>query len=182
MSHSREDALELMHEFIESESLRAHCYAVEAVMRAYAKKYGEDEEQWAICGLLHDFDYEKFPDKHPMHGSEILKEKGYDEEIIQAILGHAEYSGVARESQMAKTLFGVDELCGFIVACGKVRPEGLTGLKPKSVKKRLKTKAFAAKVNREEIAKGIEELGVDETEHIAFVIEALQGVSKELGF
>jgi putative nucleotidyltransferase with HDIG domain len=182
MAHSREDALSLVHEFVDSVSLRKHCYAVESAMRSYAKKYGEDEETWAICGLLHDFDYEYSPDEHPMKGSEILKEKEYSDEIIQAILGHAVYSGVKRESQMAKCLFAVDELCGFIVACALVRPEGLVGLKPKSVKKRLKTKAFAAKVNREEIAQGTEELGVDQDEHIAFVIDSLQGISKELGF
>jgi putative nucleotidyltransferase with HDIG domain len=182
MNKSRDDALQLLHEFIESESLRRHCYCVEASMRAYAKKYNQDPELWGVCGLLHDFDYEKFPDKHPFHGVEILKEKNYPDEIIQAILGHATYSGVSRESNMAKCLFAVDELCGFIVACALVRPEKLNGLKPKSVKKRLKAKAFAAAVNREEIRQGIEELGVDQDEHIELVIEALQGISKELGF
>ncbi|MBI2050481.1 MAG: HDIG domain-containing protein [Parcubacteria group bacterium] len=178
---SRDDALKLLHEHVGSDSLRTHCLAVEAAMAAYAQKYGEDPELWGICGLIHDFDYEKHPDKHPFFGVELLKEKGYPDEIIQAILGHAVYSGVERKSYMAKCLFAVDELCGFIVACALVRPERLNGLTPKSVKKRLKTKAFAAKVNREEITQGIQELGVSEDEHIAFVIRALQGVSNELG-
>jgi putative nucleotidyltransferase with HDIG domain len=179
---TRDDTLQLLHEYVESESLLRHCYAVEAVMRSYAEKYKEDPELWGIAGLIHDFDYEKFPDKHPFKGVEILQEKGYADEIIQAILGHAVYSGVPRESQMAKCLFSVDELCGFIMACALIRPEKLNGLKPKSVKKRLKTKAFAAKVNRDEIEQGIQELGVDKDEHITFVIESLQGISKELGF
>ena len=182
MKPTLNNAQELLDKYIKSESLKNHCLAVSSAMRAYAKKYNEDEEQWQVCGLLHDFDYEKFPDEHPFKGVEILKEAGYPQDIIDAILGHAVYSGVARETQMAKCLFAVDELCGFIVACAKVRPENLQGMKPKSVKKKLKVKSFASKVNRDEIEQGIEELGIDKDEHIAFVIEALQGIEKELGF
>jgi len=171
----------LLREYVSSESLRRHCKAVSAAMSAYAKKYSEDKDLWEAVGLLHDFDYEKYPDEHPFKGVEILKGMGYSQDVLDAILGHAVYSGVARESKMAKCLFAVDELCGFIVACALVRPERLQGLAPKSVKKRLKAKAFAAKINRDEIAQGIEELGVDGDEHIAFVISALQGISGELG-
>lgn len=145
-------------------------------MRACAKKHGEDAELWGACGLLHDMDYEAYPDKHPFVGVEILRGEGYPEEIIQAILGHATYSGVARESAMAKCLFAVDELAGFIVACALVRPGGFFGMEPKSVKKKLKNKAFAAKVNREEITQAIAELGVDADEHIALVIAAIADV------
>jgi len=182
MNITKNNALELLNKYVESESLKNHCKAVSVAMRAYAKKYNEDEEQWQVCGLLHDFDYEKFPDEHPFKGVEILKEKDYPNDIIQAILGHAVYSEVARETQMAKCLFAVDELSGFIVACAKVRPENLQGMKPKSVKKKLKVKSFASKVNRDEIEQGIEELGIDKDEHIAFLIESLQGIEKELGF
>ena len=182
MNITKNNALELLNKYVESESLKNHCKAVSVAMRAYAKKYNEDEEQWQVCGLLHDFDYEKFPDEHPFKGVEILKEKDYPNAIIQAILGHAVYSEVARETQMAKCLFAVDELSGFIVACAKVRPENLQGMKPKSVKKKLKVKSFASKVNRDEIEQGIEELGIDKDEHIAFLIESLQGIEKELGF
>lgn len=151
-------------------------------MRAYAEQYGQEVELWGMTGLLHDMDYEKFPDKHPFYEVEIFREQGYPEEMIQAILGHALFSGVARESQMAKCLFAVDELCGFIMACAYVRPTKLEGLEPKSVKKRLKEKSFAAKVNREEIAQGMAELGVPEDEHMALVIRAMQGIAPELGF
>lgn len=171
-----------MRQHVEAESLRKHCLAVEAAMGAYAKKYGEDTELWRITGLLHDFDYEQWPEKHPFQGVEILREKNYPPEIIQAILGHAVYSGVARETQMAKCLFAVDELCGFVMACAYVRPTRLEGLEPKSVKKRLKEKSFAAKINREEISQGITELGAGEDEHIALVIAAMQGIAKDLGF
>lgn len=178
---TRNNALQLLHRYVESESLRKHCYAVEAAMRSYAQAHGEDEELWGITGLLHDLDYEKYPEKHPFRGVEILQEQGYSEEMTQAILGHATYSGVARDSQMAKCLFAVDELCGFIVACALVRPEKLKGLAPSSVKKRLKMKAFAAKVNRQDIALGIQELAIDEDKHIARVIEALQNAAEALG-
>lgn len=186
---TRENAWKLLTEYTESESLRGHCLAVEAAMRAYAKHFGEDEELWGIAGLLHDFDYEKFPNpnhfpdkEHPYEGSKILCEKGYPEEMITAILGHAVYSGVARETLMAKTLFAVDELCGFVVAVARVRPTHFEGMKPKSVKKNLKDKRFAAKVSREEIEQGIQELGVDKDEHIQRVIDALGGVSSQFGF
>ena len=181
MKPTKNNAQEILDEYIESESLKKHCLAVSATMAAYAKKYGEDEDQWEICGLLHDFDYEKYPDEHPSKGVEILKGLDYPDDIIQAILGHAVYSGVKRETQMAKCLFAVDELCGFIMACAKVRPEKLQAMLPKSVKKKLKVKSFAAQINRDEIEQGIEELGVDKDEHIAFVIQALQEVSDELG-
>ncbi len=158
-------------------------------MRAYAKKYGGDVEEWGICGLLHDFDYEKFPEPnaeaktgHPFEGVRHLQSLNYPDTIIQAILGHALYSGVERESQMAKCLFAVDELCGFVVACAYMRPDKLMGLEVKSVKKKLKDKSFAAKVSREDIALGVKELGILEDEHINFVIEALRGISGALGF
>jgi putative nucleotidyltransferase with HDIG domain len=182
MEIKREQALALLVEYVPSVSLQNHCKAVEAAMSAYAKKYNEEEELWRVCGLLHDFDYEKFPDEHPFKGVEILKEKGYPDEIIQAILGHATYSGVARVTQMAKCLFAVDELSGFIVACARVRPEGFKGMKPKSVKKKLKVKSFAAQVSREEIDQGIEELGVDKDEHINLIIDALSEISEEFKF
>lgn len=180
MPITREQAWQLLNEFVKSPLLK-HCLAVEAAMRAYAEEYGGDKEIWGITGLLHDFDYEQFPSEHPFKGVSILKERGYPEEIIQAILGHATFSGVARESQMAKCLFAVDELGGFIVACALVRPTRLEGLEVKSVKKRLREKSFAAKVNREEIAQGMAELGVPEDEHITLVIQAMQGVASELG-
>jgi len=179
---TRDEALAILNEFTKSESLLKHAYAVEAAMRAYARKYGEDEELWGVVGLLHDFDYEMYPDEHPMKGSEILREKGVSEEIRTAILGHADFSGVPRETLMAKVLYAVDELSGFITAVTLVRPnKALSEVKMKSVKKKLKDKSFAAKVNREEIAKGAEELGVDFTEHVEFVIKAMSGVADKLG-
>jgi len=162
---------------------------VEAAMKAYAKQYGEDEDFWGICGLLHDFDYEKYPfydvtgkTGHPYEGVKELERLGYPKEIMEAILGHALYSGVARTSQMAKCLFAVDELSGFIIACALMKPDRLESLEVKSVKKKLKDKRFAAKVSREDIELGITELGVDKDEHIDFVIRALRGISKNLGF
>jgi putative nucleotidyltransferase with HDIG domain len=168
--------------------------AVEAAMRAYAKKYGEDEELWGICGLIHDFDYEKFPfyknehdpevaEGHPFNGVRVLKKKGYPPEIIEAILGHATYSGTPRTSRMAKCLYAVDELCGFIVALAHIRPDKLNGMSAESVEKNLKKRGFAAKIDRGEIEKGISEFGVERAEHINLVIGALQSISsKELGF
>ena len=182
MNISREEAWRLFNEYVDSGSLQKHSLAVEAAMRAYSRKHGEDEEKWGICGLLHDFDFEKYPDKHPYTGVEILKEKGYPEDITEAILGHALYTGVPRESLMAKCLYAVDELCGFIYALACIRPTKLEGMAPKSVKKNLKKKGFAANINREEIEQGIEELGVDRDEHIALVIEAMQEIAEELGF
>lgn len=150
----RQDAYNLLIEWTKSESLIKHMLAVEAAMRFYAKKFTEDEEKWAIAGLLHDFDYEKYPDykDHPFKGAEVLKEKGYPQDIIDAILGHGNHTGTPRTSLMAKTLFAVDELCGFITACAYVRPDKLNGLEAKSVKKKLKDKSFAAKVSREDIS------------------------------
>jgi len=178
----RDQALSILKEYTQSESLLKHAYAVEAAMRAYAKKFAEDEELWGVVGLLHDFDYEKYPDEHPMKGSEILKEKGVSEEIRKAILGHANFSGVPRETLMAKALYAVDELCGFLVAVTLVRPNKSIGeVKVKSVKKKMKDKSFAAKVNRDEIREGAEELGVLFEEHVEFVIKALSQVAPELG-
>lgn len=183
----REDAWKILNEYTKSESLIRHMLAVEAAMRAHARKFEQDEELWGATGLLHDFDYERWPNpnlddtEHPFTGVKILRERGYPEEMLEAILGHAEYSGVARTTLLAKTLFAVDELCGFMTAVALVRPDRLAGMKPKSVKKKLKDKRFAAKVSREDVRKGIEELGVDESEHIAFCIEAMQGIAGELG-
>jgi len=186
---NRDDALALMHEYTESEALRAHMYAVEAAMRAYARQYGEDEESWGLVGLLHDFDYEKHPNaerrpdaEHPTFGIGILRARGLPEPMLEAILGHAAYTGVPRTSLMARTLFAVDELCGFLVACALVRPsKSLADLEVKSVKKKLKDKAFARGVNREEVVQGAEELGVPLDEHVRFVIEALRPVEGRLG-
>ncbi len=188
MQLRRDDALALMHEYTENENLRRHMYAVEAAMRAYARRFGENEELWAITGLLHDFDYERWPndahkpdDEHPSAGVKILRERGYPEEMLQAILGHAEYTGVARETRMAKTLFAVDELTGFLTACALVRPTGLNDLKVKSVKKKLKDPSFARGVNREDVTRGADELGVDFAEHVELVIEAMREIQDELG-
>lgn len=177
------EALELMHQYTKSEALRRHMYAVEAAMRAYARKYGEDEEKWAIVGLLHDFDYEMHPNApdHPAKGSEILKEKGYPEEIRRAILSHADYMSVPRDTIIAKALFACDEICGFIHACAIVRPNKIADLEVSSVKKKLKDKAFAKNVSREDIQRGAEELGVHLDEHIQFVIEAMRGAAERLG-
>jgi putative nucleotidyltransferase with HDIG domain len=168
----------------ESDSLRKHMLAVEAAMRAYARRFGEDEEKWGITGLLHDMDYEKHPtpDEHPMVGVRELESRGYPEDVIHAIKGHADYLDVPRDTLMSKTLYAVDELSGFIVACALVRPEGLENMKAKSVRKKMKQKSFAAAVDREDIVRGAEELGVDLGEHIEFVAEALRERSSELGF
>jgi putative nucleotidyltransferase with HDIG domain len=171
-----------LHEFTETESLRKHAYAVEAAMRAYANKYGENEDLWGCIGLMHDFDYEKYPEEHPNKGSEILKERGVNEDIRNIILGHADYTGVPRETLMAKALYAVDELCGFISAVTLVRPtKSLSEVKLKSVKKKLKDKSFAAKVNREEIRKGPQELGEEFDQHVEFVIKALIPVAEKIG-
>jgi putative nucleotidyltransferase with HDIG domain len=168
----------------ESDSLRKHMLAVEAAMRAYARRFGEDEEKWGITGLLHDMDYEKHPtpDEHPMVGVRELESRGYPQDVIHAIKGHADYLDVPRDTPMSKTLYAVDELSGFIVACAMVRPEGLENMKAKSVRKKLKQKSFAAAVNRDDIVRGAEELGVDLNEHIVFVAGALRDSSDELGF
>jgi putative nucleotidyltransferase with HDIG domain len=180
---NREESWKLLCEWTESDSLRKHMLAVEAAMRAYARKFGADEEKWGITGLLHDMDYEKHPtpDEHPMVGVRELESRGYPEDVLHAIKGHAEYLDVPRDTLMAKTLYAVDELSGFIVACALVRPEGLEGLKARSVRKKLKQKSFAAAVNREDIVRGAEELGVDFNEHIEFVASALRERSDVLG-
>jgi putative nucleotidyltransferase with HDIG domain len=180
----RETAWCLLSEFTQSESLRKHALAVEACMRAYARKYGADQELWGMVGLLHDFDYEKYPslEDHPYRGSEILEERGYSEELRRAILSHAEYTGVARVSAMEKALFACDELAGFITACALVKPgKSLAEVEAKSVRKKMKDKAFARSVHREDIIAGAGELRLDLEEHIAFCIEAMKGIAAELG-
>lgn len=184
-----QQALDLMHEYTESDALRKHMYAVEGAMRAYANKFDGDEEKWAVTGLLHDFDYERFPndaqsatEEHPSTGVAILRERGVDDDILNAIMGHAHYTGVPRETQLAKTLFAVDELCGFLVACALVRPSrSFSDLAVKSVKKKLKDKGFARAVNRNEILEGPEALGLDFDQHVTFVIEALRPLEERLG-
>ncbi len=180
---NRQDALALLHEYTKTDSLRKHALAVEAAMRAYAKKFGEDEEEWGIVGLLHDFDYEMYPQvpDHPMKGQEILAARGYPETVRRAIISHVPAMNVPRDTRMAKVLFGVDELCGFIVACSLVRPNKIADLEAPSVRKKLKDKAFARTVDREHIYKGIEEMQVDTNEHIQFVINALKGVAADIG-
>lgn len=189
MTLNRQDSLNLMHAWVSSESLRKHMYCVEEVLRQYAIKFNQDQELWRITGLLHDFDYEKYPNfnetekqGHPFEGVRELVKLNYPSELTEAILGHALYSGVKRESLLAKTLFASDEICGFVMACAYMRPDKLQTLDAGSVKKKLKSKNFAAKVSREDIALGIKEMEVNEDEHITFVISALKGISKELGF
>ena len=181
---SREQAWTLFCSWTESESLRRHVLAVEAAMRAYARKFGEDEEVWGLVGMLHDLDYEKHPDLETGHPRVALKEleaQGFSPEFVRAVASHADFLGVSRDSSMEKTLFAVDELCGFVMACAYVRPEGIHGMTPKSVKKKMKTPAFAAAVNRDEMRVGAEELGVDFDEHVAFVIAALDDHAEVLG-
>lgn len=184
MELNRQSAWDLLCEYTRSESLRKHALGVEAAMRAMATKYGGDPELWGITGLLHDFDYEKYPtaEEHPYKGVEILKTLGYPQEVLDAIMGHAEYTGVERKSLMAKSLFAVDELVGFIFAVTYVRPsKAVREVMPKSVRKKLKQKAFAASVNRADIVQGIQELELDENEHFQFVIDALTGVAASVG-
>lgn len=181
---ARETALELFYSYTQSPSLRLHGLAVEQVMRCYARHYGEDEALWGLTGLLHDFDYEKYPspDGHPKIGVEILIQKGYPDIMLDAILGHASYTGIERKTLLAKTLFACDELTGFLFAVTYVRPSrSIHDVKVKSVTKKLKTPSFAAKVNRDDITTGIAELGIDRAEHIQFVINALQEKADELG-
>jgi putative nucleotidyltransferase with HDIG domain len=169
---------------VQSDSLRKHLLAVETGMRAYARRKGEDEELWGVTGLLHDLDYERYPDLetgHPRKALELFEEKGYPRELIDAVAGHADRLGVPRETELAKTLYAVDELSGFIAACALVRPSGLEGMTPKSVKKKLKQPSFAAGVDREEVRRGADELGVDFEQHVAFLIEAMQERADELG-
>lgn len=185
----RNDAWELLCEYTKGESLRKHALAVEAAMRAAARRYGvpgvdDDEDEWGMTGLLHDFDYEMFPtpDQHPFTGSNILCGRGYPERIIRAILGHATYTGIPRDTAMARALFATDELCGFLVACALVRPtKSLDDLEVSSVKKKLKDKAFARSVNRDDIRQGMEELDVSADEHIRFVIDALRPHQEKIG-
>ena len=189
MPMTRDDALALMHEYTQSEALRRHMYAVEIAMRAMAPRYGGDPDRWGLAGLLHDFDYERFPndarsatEQHPAEGVRLLRDRGMPEDVCQAILGHATYTGVPRESDMARALFAVDELSGFIVACALVRPSrSLADLEVSSVKKKLKDKGFARGVNREDVVQGALELGVPLDEHIVFVIGALRPEEQVLG-
>ena len=180
---SRDAAWSLLTEWVTSASLRKHCLAVEASMRAAARRDGEDEELWGATGLLHDLDYERYPDLetgHPRLAMAELERLGYPPELVRAVAWHADYLGVSRDTPMEKTLYAVDELSGFVVACAYVRPEGIHGMTPKSVKKKLKTPAFAAAINRDDVRRGAEELGVDLDEHIAFVIAALDARADEL--
>jgi putative nucleotidyltransferase with HDIG domain len=182
--NQRHTAWCLLTEFTQSESLRKHALAVEACMRAYARKAGADEELWGMVGLLHDFDYEKYPtaEEHPYKGGEILNDRGYSEEVRRAIMSHAEYTGVARLSPMEKTLFACDELAGFITACALVKPgKSLAEVEARSVRKKMKDKAFARGVHRKDIVEGAADLGLDLEEHIGFCIEAMKGIARELG-
>lgn len=186
---SRESALALVHEFTASESLRKHMLAVEAAMRAYARRFGEDEARWGLAGLMHDFDYERYPndahsptEEHPSEGVRLLRERGWPDDILQAILGHAQYTGVVRESLMARALFAVDELTGLVTATALVRPSrSVHEVDAKSVRKKMKDKAFARGVSREDVVAGATELGVDLDEHIQFVIEAMKAQAEPLG-
>ncbi len=184
---NRDDAWELLCEYTKGDSLRKHALAVEAAMRAAANRYAEGEadvDEWGLVGLLHDFDYEMFPspDQHPFTGAKILCGRGYPDRMIRAIMGHATYTGVPRDTDLARALFATDELCGFLVACALVRPnKSLDNLEVSSVKKKLKDKAFARSVNRDDIRLGVGELGVPLEDHIRFVIDALRPVQKEIG-
>ncbi len=180
---TRDEALSILHEHVQNENLRKHAYAVEAAMRAYARKLGEDEDYWGVVGLLHDFDWEVHPtlEEHPSKGAEILRERGADEALVQDILAHAPHTGVPRDSLVRKALFAIDELTGLIVASALVRPNGIADMKAKSVRKKMKDKSFAASVSREDIQTGAEELGIDLSEHIQFVIDAMREVNDELG-
>ena len=181
---SRDDAWTLVTEWVDSDSLRKHLLGVEACMRAYARKWDEDEGLYAVTGLVHDLDYERHPDLdtgHPRYALEELERLEYPQEIIDAVAGHADFLGVPRETRLAKTLYAVDELSGFVAACALVRPTGIEGMKPKSIKKKLRQPSFAAAVDREQVSRGIEELGVDPDEHMTLVIEALAENAGELG-
>jgi putative nucleotidyltransferase with HDIG domain len=180
---TRERAWETLTRYTKSEALLRHALAVEASVRAYARKFGEDEELWGVTALLHDFDYEIHPtlDKHPQDGAPILREEGYPEVVIEGVLSHAEHLAMPRDTLLKKTLFACDELSGFIHACGLVRPDGIETLEPKSVKKKLKQPSFAAGVHRDEVYRGAEELGVELDDHIRFVTEAMRPIAAELG-
>jgi predicted hydrolase (HD superfamily) len=186
---SRAEALALVHEFTASDSLRKHMLAVEAAMRAYATKFGEDADRWGLTGLIHDYDYERWPNEshsptegHPAEGVRRLRDRGWPEDILQAILGHATYSGVSRDTPMAKALFAVDELTGLITATALVRPSrSVHEVDARSVRKKMKDKGFARGVNREDVLLGAQELGVDLDDHVQFVIEAMKGVAPQIG-
>lgn len=186
---ARDEALALQHEYTQSDSLRKHMLAVEAAMRAYATKFGEDADRWGLAGLIHDFDYERYPNAehsptegHPAHGVRVLREKGWPDDIRQAILGHGTYTGVARESKMAKTLFAVDELTGLITATALVRPsKSIHEVDARSVRKKMKDKAFAKGVSRDDVINGAQDLGVDLDMHIQFVVDAMKAAAAELG-
>jgi putative nucleotidyltransferase with HDIG domain len=183
MEPTREQAWETLTRYTKSESLLRHALAVEASTRWYARHFGEDEEAWGVVALLHDFDYEVHPtlDKHPQDGAPILRDEGYPEWVVEAVLSHAEHLALPRDTPLKRTLFACDELSGFVHACGLVRPTGLDGLEPKSVKKKLKQPSFAAGVHRDEVYAGAELLGLDLDEHIANVVSALQPIAPELG-
>ena len=183
MEISRDRAWETLTRYTQSEALLRHALAVEAAVRAYARRFGEDEELWGVTALLHDFDWEMHPtlEQHPQDGAPILRAEGYPEEVVEAVLSHAEHLSLPRDTPLKKTLFACDELSGFIHACGLVRPDGIETLEPKSVKKKLKQPSFAAGVNRDDVYKGAEELGVDLDDHIRFVVEALRPIAADLG-
>jgi putative nucleotidyltransferase with HDIG domain len=183
MEVTRERAWETLTAHTKSEALRRHALAVEAATRAYARRFGEDEELWGVTALLHDFDWEMHPtlDQHPQDGAAILREEGYPEVVIESILSHAQHLRLPRDTPLKKSLFACDELAGFIHACGLVRPDGIETLEPKSVRKKLKQPSFASGVNRDDVYQGAEELGVELDEHIAFVTEALRPIAAELG-
>ena len=183
MEVTRDRAWETLTRYTQSEPLLRHALAVEAAVRAYAGKLAEDEERWGVVALLHDFDYEVHPtlDKHPQDGAPILREEGYPDDVIDAILSHANHLELARDTELKRTLFACDELCGFVHACGLVRPDGIETLEPRSVRKKLKQPSFAAGVSREDVYEGAELLGVDLDEHIAFVIAAMRPIAPDLG-
>src|SRR5947208_1019909 len=183
MEPTRERAWETLTLYTKSDALRRHALAVEASTRFYARRFGEDEERWAAVALLHDFDYEIHPtlEEHPQDGARILRDEGWPEDVIEAVLSHAEHLALPRDTLLKKTLFACDELSGFVHACGLVRPTGLDGLEPKSVRKKLKQPSFAAGVHRDEVYRGAEELGLELDEHIANVVEALRPIASELG-
>jgi putative nucleotidyltransferase with HDIG domain len=183
MDVSRDRAWETLTRYTQSEPLRRHALAVEASVRAYARKFGEDEEQWGVVALLHDFDYEIHPtlDRHPQDGAPILRDEGYPEDVIECVLSHANHLELPRDTNLKRSLFACDELSGFVHACGLVRPDGIETLEPRSVRKKLKQPSFAAGVSREDVYEGAELLGVDLDEHIAFVIAAMRPIAPELG-
>lgn len=180
---NRQDALDLLHEHTKGDALRKHALAVEAAMRAYARKYGQDEETWGMVGLLHDFDYEAHPttEEHPFVGAAIMREQGWPEEIVEGVLAHAAYTGVKRDTPLKKSIFAVDELTGFITACALVYGRHLNNVTPERVRKKLKDKSFARQVNREDIFTSFQEMESDPDEHIRFVIDAMKPLARELG-